>query len=70
MSKKRIWVSSEVYGMLEAFAKKANKSVDQLANKLLEIDIKDLYIRARTWMTTENREKHVLYTILDSLNFP
>jgi len=47
MSNKKIWISSEVYGMLEAFAKKVNKSVDQLANELLEINIKDMYERAR-----------------------
>ena len=44
---KQMRISGEVYEMLEAFAKKAGKSVDQLATEFLEVDIKDMYERAR-----------------------
>lgn len=44
---KQIRISNEVYEMLEAFAKKAGKTPDQLANEFLEIDMKRDYERLR-----------------------
>lgn len=46
-NRKRIWISPEVYEMVESFAKRAGKSVDQLATELLTVDMKDVYQRAK-----------------------
>lgn len=45
--RRRIWISQEVYEMLEAYAKITKKSPDQLATELLEIDLKSIFERDR-----------------------
>jgi len=44
---KQIWISQEVYEMLEAYTKITGKSLDQLATELLENDLKSIYERDR-----------------------